>query len=85
MISNWKIISNCCLRAFLREVLDNYESNMIRIRLNNSPSVENENFWMISIICKISFLSGQYTGSSSVFSQIKTLVEIERPSCYANR
>ena len=35
MISNWKIISNCCLPAFLREVLVNYASNMIRIRLNN--------------------------------------------------
>ena len=34
MISNWKIISNCCLPAFLREVLVNYASNMIRIRLN---------------------------------------------------
>ena len=28
----WKIISNCCLPAFLREVLVNYASNMIRIR-----------------------------------------------------
>ena len=35
MISNWKIISNCCLPAFLREVLVNYASNMVRIRLNN--------------------------------------------------
>ena len=35
MISNWKIISNCCLPAFLREMLVNYASNMIRIRLNN--------------------------------------------------
>ena len=35
IISNWKIISNCCLPAFLREVLVNYASNMIRIRLNN--------------------------------------------------
>ena len=34
MISNWKIISNCCLPAFLPEVLLNYASNMIRIRLN---------------------------------------------------
>ena len=33
--SNWKVISNCCLPAFLREVLVNYGSNMIRIRLNN--------------------------------------------------
>ena len=31
----WKIISNCCLLAFLREGLVNYASNMIRIRLNN--------------------------------------------------
>ena len=29
------MISNCCLPAFLREVLVNYASNMIRIRLNN--------------------------------------------------
>ena len=36
IISNWKIISNCCLPAFLREVLVNYASNMIRIRLSNS-------------------------------------------------
>ena len=35
LISNWNIISNCCLHAFLREVLFNYASNMIRIRLNN--------------------------------------------------
>ena len=34
-----------------------------------------------SIICKISFLSGQYAGSSSVYLQIKALVEIERPRC----
>ena len=40
MISNWKIISNCCLSAFLPEVLVNYASNMIRIRLNNCT-----NFW----------------------------------------
>ena len=35
IISNWKIISNFCLAAFLREVLLDYASNMIRIRLNN--------------------------------------------------
>ena len=29
------MISNCCLPAFLREVLVNYASNMIRMRLNN--------------------------------------------------
>ena len=29
------IISNCCLPAFLREVLVNYASKTIRIRLNN--------------------------------------------------
>ena len=29
------IISNCCLPAFLREVLVNYASNKVRIRLNN--------------------------------------------------
>ena len=33
-------IYNCCLSAFLREVLINYVSNMIRIRLNNCT-----NFW----------------------------------------
>ena len=35
-------------------------------------------------ICKSSYLSGQYAGSSSIFLQIKTLVDIERSSCYAN-
>ena len=35
MIFNWKIISNCCFPAFLREVLVSYASNMIRIILNN--------------------------------------------------
>ena len=35
LISNWNIISNCCLPAFLPEVWVNYASNMIRIRLNN--------------------------------------------------
>ena len=40
---------------------------------------------MVFIICKIPFLSGQQPGSSSVFLQIKTLVEIERRSCHANR
>ena len=34
-MSNWKIISNCCLPIFLREVLVNYASNMICIRLYN--------------------------------------------------
>ena len=33
---------------------------------------------MVSIICKSLLLLGQYTGSSSVFLQIKILVEIER-------
>ena len=32
---NRKIIFNCCLPAFLREVLISYVSNMIRMRLNN--------------------------------------------------
>ena len=35
IISNWKIISNCCLPAFLHEALVNYTSNMIHITLNN--------------------------------------------------
>ena len=35
MISDWNIISNWGLPAFLREVLVNYPSNMIRIKLNN--------------------------------------------------
>ena len=34
-VQTLKIISNCCLHAFLREVLVNYASNMICIRLNN--------------------------------------------------
>ena len=85
VISNWKIISNCSLPAFVWEVLVNYASNMIRIRLIIAPSLENnENFGMVSIICKNWFLSGQYAGSSSTFLQIKTLVEIERPPCYAS-
>ena len=33
---------------------------------------------MVSMICKIFFLLGQYAGSSSVFLQIKSLAEIER-------
>ena len=40
MISNWKIMS-----AFLREVLVNYASSMIRITITMATSVENdENF-----------------------------------------
>ena len=35
-------------------------------------------------ICKSLYLSRQCTGLSSVFLQIKTFVDIERPSCYAN-
>ena len=35
IISNWKVISNCCLPGLFCEVLVNYASNMIRIRLNN--------------------------------------------------
>ena len=37
IFSNWKIISNCILPAllFAREVLIDYVSNMIRMRLNN--------------------------------------------------
>ena len=30
------------------------------------------------------YLAGQYAGSSSFFLQIKTLVDIQGPSCYAN-
>ena len=40
---------------------------------------------MVSIICKSSFLSGQYTGSSSVFFANQNFSrEIERPSSYEN-
>ena len=42
IISNWKIISNCCLPAFFREVLVNYASNMILIRLNNCTIKQQE-------------------------------------------
>ena len=35
IISNRKIAPNCCLPASFHEVLVNYASNMIRIRLNN--------------------------------------------------
>ena len=64
-------------------MLVNYASNMIHIAI--TPSFENkENFSMVSIIYKSSYLSGSYAGSSSVVLQIKTLVEIERPCCYAN-
>ena len=40
---------------------------------------------MVSIICKSSFLSGQYASSSSVFLQFKTLVEIGRPATQMDR
>ena len=33
---------------------------------------------MVSIICKISFVSGQYAGSSSIFLQTKTSIQKER-------
>ena len=88
MISNWKIISNCYLPAFLGEVLVNYASNMIRIRLNNCTI-----FWKPR-----EFLHGpdnlqnlvykSCRGNTQVhlqfFLQTKTLVEIERRSCYVN-
>ena len=35
-------------------------------------------------ICKSSYLSGKYASSSSIFLCIKTLVDTERASCYAN-
>ena len=50
--------------AFVCDVLVNYASNMIRIRFDNFTI-----FWklrIVAIICKSSFLSGQYTGSSLV-------------------
>ena len=39
----------------------------------------NENFYTVLMICKSLYLSGQSTDSSSVFLQVKTLVEIETP------
>ena len=52
-----KIIFSCYLLAFLREVLVNYASNMIRITI--LQSFENkENFSMVLITCRSSFLSG---------------------------
>ena len=54
-----------------------------------APSFENNmNFCMVLIICKISFAKAVGAIHRFIFSfflQIKTLVEIERRSCYANR
>ena len=52
-----------------------------------APSIENDkNFRMVSIFCKSSFTKAveEKIGSSSVFLQIKTLVEMEKRSYYAN-
>ena len=35
IISDWKIVSDCCLPAFHWEVLVNFARNMVRTRLNN--------------------------------------------------
>ena len=48
MISNWKIAPNCCLPAFFHEVLVNYVSHMIRIRLNNCTIFWKQGFYRSS-------------------------------------
>ena len=83
-----KIISNCCLTAFLHEVMVSYASSIIRIRLKIAPSFENnENFCLVSIICKSSFLSGQYIGSSSVSiaSSLSSKLKVQSCKLYNNK
>ena len=88
MISNWKIISNCCLTAFFREVLVNYASNMVRIRLNNYNIIWKQREFLHGIdnlqklVCKSCRVNAQV--HFQIFLQIKTLDEIERRSWYAN-
>ena len=86
IMSNWKIVSNCCFHAFLSEVLVNYASNMIRIRLNNCT-----NFWKqreflhgLENLQKLASVGATSRLILIFFLQIKTLVEIERLCCYAN-
>ena len=48
IISNRKITPNCCLPASFHEVLVNYASNMIRIRLNNCTIFWKQGFYRSS-------------------------------------
>ena len=48
IISNGKIVPNCCFPAFFHEVLVNYVSNMIRIRLNNCTIFCKQGFYRSS-------------------------------------
>ena len=86
IISNWKIISNFCLAAFLREVLLDYASNMIRIRLNNCTFSwkQREFFHGLDNLQNPFTVRAIRSFIFSFFLKIKTLVEIERPSCSAN-
>ena len=60
-------MSNCCLPAFFCEVLVNYVSDMIRIKLNSCSILWKQREFLHGLTnLQSSFLSGQYTGSSLV-------------------
>ena len=85
LIRQWNFLFWNCLPAFLCEVLVNYASNMICIRLSNCTIFWKQQQFLhdhgnlqehISVRAICSFIFS--------FLQIKTLVEIEKPCCYAN-
>ena len=60
-------MSNCCLPAFLHEVLVNYANNVIRIRLNNFTIFWKEQELLHGLDNLQKLVSvGEYAGSSSV-------------------
>ena len=83
------MISNCCLLAFLCEVLVNFASNMIRKRLNNCAIFLKQREFLHGLANLQQLVCKSCRDNTQVhlhfFLQIKTLVEIERRSCYANR
>ena len=60
-------MSNCCLPDFFCEVLVNYVSDMIHIKLNSCSILWKQREFLRGLAnLQSSFLSGQYTGSSLV-------------------
>ena len=69
--------------AFLHKVLVNYANSMIRIRLNNCSIFWKQQEFLHDLNNLQKLVS---VGAIHIFRflQIKTLAEIERPSCYRN-
>ena len=79
------MISNCCLPAFLREVLVNYASNMIRMRLNNCTIFWKQREFLYGLDNLQKLVSvGEISRFMFSFFANQNLVEIEKPCCYAN-